>query len=73
MFTAQPGADTPDTDPGHYRFAGVMGQISSSVADMTAEPGFIMIDKPYQVRSTARRARLTLCSGLMFSRMAQGS
>jgi hypothetical protein len=27
-----------------------MGQISSSVPHMTAEPGYIMIDKPFQVR-----------------------
>lgn len=49
VYTDQPGPDTPKTDPKDYQFAGVMGQISSSVPDMTAEPGFIMIDKPFQV------------------------
>lgn len=37
-----------------------MGQISSSIPDMTAEPGFIMIDKPYQViNETAEADSLT--------------
>ena len=49
VYTDKPGPDTPTTDPKDYQFAGVMGQISSSVPDMTAEPGFIMIDTPYQV------------------------
>jgi hypothetical protein len=49
VFTDQPGSDTPKTDPKDYVLAGVMGQISSSYADSTAEPGFIMILKPFQV------------------------
>jgi len=50
VYTDKPGPDTPQTDPKDYVFAGVMGQISSSVPHMTAEPGYIMIDKPFQVR-----------------------
>ena len=49
VYTDKPGSDTPKTDPKDYVFAGVMGQISSSVPHMTAEPGYIMIDKPFQV------------------------
>jgi hypothetical protein len=48
VYTDKPGSDTPKTDPKDYAFAGVMGQISSSVPHMTAEPGYIMIDKPFQ-------------------------
>lgn len=53
IFTDQPGSDTPKTDPKDYVFAGVMGQISSSYADSTAEPGFIMILKAFQVGHSA--------------------
>jgi hypothetical protein len=35
-----------------------MGQISSSVPHMTAEPGYIMIDKPFQVRSLCKTNEL---------------
>lgn len=61
VYTDAPGADTPKTDPKDYVFAGVMSCINASYDDMTAEPGYIIILPPFQVRGCdSARSRVTV-------------
>jgi hypothetical protein len=50
VYTDKPGSDTPATDPSEYEFAGTVSCINASADNLTAEPGWIIILPPYQVR-----------------------
>ena len=50
IYTGPTGSDAPSTDPSEYQFAGTMSCINSSATDLTAEPGWIIVFPPFQVR-----------------------